>query len=99
VSLGGVAYAAGLLAWRGGQALGLRILGWVVMVTALAIPSTPTLGLPLVALLVFALAPIPEQVTQDPQAKLTCSHELAHSAGALAGHHHAEVRTSTVGSA
>jgi len=66
VSLGGVAYAAGLLAWRGGQALGLRILGWVVMVTALAIPSTPTLGLPLVALLVFALAPIPEQVTQDP---------------------------------
>jgi hypothetical protein len=51
--------------WHG-QALGLRILGWVVMVTALAIPSTPTLGLPLVALLVFALAPIPEQVTQDP---------------------------------
>ena len=43
----------------------LRILGWVVMVTALAIPSTPTLGLPLVALLVFALAPIPEQVAGD----------------------------------
>jgi hypothetical protein len=36
------------------------------MVTALAIPSTPTLGLPLVALLAFALAPILEQVTQDP---------------------------------
>ena len=33
VSLGGAVYAAGLLAWRGGQALGLRILGWVLMVT------------------------------------------------------------------
>ena len=65
VSLGGVVYAAGLLAWRGGQALGLRILGWVLMVTALVIPSTLTLGLPLVALLVLALAPIPEQVAQD----------------------------------
>jgi Integrase core domain len=65
VSLGGFVYAAGLLAWRGGQALGLRILGWVLMVTALAIPSTLTLGLPLVALLVVALAPIPEQVAGD----------------------------------
>jgi hypothetical protein len=65
VSLGGTVYAAGLLAWRGGQALGLRILGWVLMVTALMIPSTLTLGLPLVALLAVALAPIPEQVAQD----------------------------------
>jgi hypothetical protein len=65
VSLGGVVYAAGLLAWRGGQALGLRILGWVLMVMALVIPSTLTLGLPLVALLALALAPIPEQVAQD----------------------------------
>jgi hypothetical protein len=32
VSLGGAVYAAGLLAWWGGQALGLRILGWVLMV-------------------------------------------------------------------
>jgi hypothetical protein len=63
VSLGGVVYAAGLVAWRGGQALGLRILGWVLMVTAFAIPSTLTLGLPLVALLALALAPIPEQIT------------------------------------
>ena len=65
VSLGGAVYAAGLLAWRGRQALGLRILGWVLMVTALVIPSTLTLGLPLVALLALALAPIPEQVAQD----------------------------------
>jgi hypothetical protein len=65
VSLGGVVYAAGLLAWRGGQALGLRTLGWVLMVTALVIPSTLTLGLPLVALLALTLAPIPERVAQD----------------------------------
>ena len=67
VSLGGAAYAAGLLAWRGGQALGLRILGWVLMVTALVIPTTLTLGLPLVAPLAVALAPIPEQVAQDAE--------------------------------
>ena len=65
VSVGAVVYAAGLLAWRGGQALGLRILGWALMVTALVIPSTLTLGLPLVALLAVALAPIPEQVAQN----------------------------------
>jgi hypothetical protein len=60
-SLGSIVYAAGLLAWRGGQALGLRVLGWVLMVVALVIPSTLTLGLPLVALLVLTLAPIPER--------------------------------------
>jgi hypothetical protein len=68
VSLGGVVYAAGLLAWRGGQAFGLRILGWVLMVTALVIPSTLTLGLPLVALLALALARIPERVAQGGSA-------------------------------
>ncbi len=61
VSLGSILYAAGLLAWRGGRALGLRVLGWVLMAAALAIPSTLTLGLPLVAALALALAPIPEQ--------------------------------------
>jgi hypothetical protein len=61
VSLGSVVYAAGLLAWRGGRALGLRVLGWVLMVVALVIPSTLTLGLPLVALLALTLAPIPQQ--------------------------------------
>jgi hypothetical protein len=66
VSLGSIVYAAGLLAWRGGQALGLRVLGWVLMVAALVIPSTLTLGLPLVALLSLTLAPIPEQkLAQD----------------------------------
>lgn len=60
VSLGSIVYAAGLLAWRGRQALGLRVLGWVLMVAALVIPSTVTLGLPLVALLALTLAPIPQ---------------------------------------
>jgi hypothetical protein len=45
--------------------LGLRILGWVLLLMAFAIPSTLTLGLPLVALLALALAPIPEQVAGD----------------------------------
>jgi hypothetical protein len=61
VSLGSILYAGGLLTWRGSQALGLRILGWVLMVAAFVIPSTLTLGLPLVALLTLALAPVPEQ--------------------------------------
>lgn len=66
VCLGSIVYAAGLLAWRGGQALGLRVLGWVLMVAAFMFPSTLTLGLPVVALLAVALAPIPEQkVAQD----------------------------------
>lgn len=60
VSLGSIVYAAGLFTWRGGRALGLRVGGWVLMVAALVIPSTLTLGLPLVALLALALAPIPE---------------------------------------
>jgi hypothetical protein len=64
VSLGSIMYAAGLLAWRGGRALGLRVLGWVLMVAAFVIPTALTLGLPLVALLALALAPIPEQVAQ-----------------------------------
>jgi hypothetical protein len=61
VTLGSIVYAAGLLAWRGGQALGLRVVGWVLMVAALVIPSTLTLGLPLVALLALTLALIPER--------------------------------------
>jgi hypothetical protein len=61
VSLGAVLYAAGLLAWRGGQAVGLRILGWALMVTALVIPSTLTLALPLVALQATTLARLPAQ--------------------------------------
>jgi hypothetical protein len=59
--LGSIAFAAGLMAWRGGQALGLRLLGYLLMVLALAIPSTLTLTLPLIAPLAVTLATIPEQ--------------------------------------
>jgi hypothetical protein len=58
VSLGGVVYAAGFLAWRGGQGLGLRILGWILMVTALGDPEQAHRWLPLVALLALALPPL-----------------------------------------
>jgi hypothetical protein len=61
-------YAAGFLAWRGGQGPGLRILGWVLMVTALGDPEQAHRWLPLVALLALALAPFPEQVAQDGSA-------------------------------
>ena len=61
VTVGSVVYAGGLLAWRGGRALGLRVVGWVLVVAASAIPSTLTLGLPLVALLALTLAPILQQ--------------------------------------
>jgi hypothetical protein len=61
VSLGSIVYAAGLLAWQGGRALGLRVLGWILMVAAFMFPTTLTLGLPVVALLAPTLAPIPEQ--------------------------------------
>jgi hypothetical protein len=66
LSLGSIVYAGGLLAWRGGQALGLRVLGWVLMAAALVIPSTLTLGLPLVALLALTLAPIPQRRPAQP---------------------------------
>jgi hypothetical protein len=59
--LGSAVYAAGLLAWRGGQALGLRTLGWLLMVAALTIPSTLTLALPLVAPLALTLANVPDR--------------------------------------
>jgi hypothetical protein len=63
--LGSIAYAAGLLTWRGPQALGLRILGYLLIVLALAIPSTLTLTLPLVAPLAVTLAPIPDQAPAE----------------------------------
>jgi hypothetical protein len=64
MSLGGVLYAAGLVVWRGGRALGLRVCGWVLMVAAALIPSSLTVGAALLALLALTLAPIPEQVAQ-----------------------------------
>ena len=68
VILGAVLYVAGLLAWRGGRAVGLRRIGWLLMVAAFAIPSTITLALPLAALLAPTLTAIPEP--KAPHGKL-----------------------------
>jgi hypothetical protein len=57
--VGGVVYGAGLLAWRGPRALALRLAGWALMTLAFGVPSTLTLALPLVALLVPTLALVP----------------------------------------
>jgi hypothetical protein len=61
LTIGSVLYATGLLTWRGGPALALRVLGWLLMVAALAIPSTLTLALPVVAPLALTLAHVPER--------------------------------------
>jgi hypothetical protein len=55
---GSILYGAGLLSWWGGTAFVLRLMGWLLMALALAIPSTLTLALPLVALLVPTLVTI-----------------------------------------
>jgi hypothetical protein len=55
---GSILYGVGLLSWWGGTAFVLRLMGWLLMAFALAIPSTLTLALPLVALLVPALVAI-----------------------------------------
>jgi hypothetical protein len=55
---GSALYAIGATIWTGIAAHRLRELGWVLTAIALSIPSTLTLGAPLVALLAFALAPI-----------------------------------------
>jgi hypothetical protein len=63
--LGSIAYAAGLLTWRGPQAVALRVVGYLLIVLALAIPSTLTLALPLVAPLAVTLAPIPDHAPAE----------------------------------
>lgn len=57
--MGSVVHGAGLVAWQGPRALALRLVGWALMTLALSVPSTLTLALPLVALLVPTLALVP----------------------------------------
>ncbi len=60
---GSLLYGLGVLAWYGRPAFLLRVIGWAMLVVALVIPSTATLALPLVALLVPTLAVVrPEGV-------------------------------------
>ena len=66
---GGVAgsalFAIGAANWTGTTAFLLRCAGWLLMVIALVTPSTLTLGLPLVAVLAFALVPISRWATVE----------------------------------
>lgn len=52
---GGLLYGAGLVRWYGSAAWLLRLVGWVLMFGAAAVPSHLTLLLPLVAALAVAL--------------------------------------------
>jgi hypothetical protein len=96
VSLGGAVYAAGLLAWWGGQALGLCILGWVLMVMALVIRAPSPLGSPWWRCWPWP-SPPPGAGRAGRRVKLTPA-RAAQSAGALAEHHYpGGMRVETVG--
>jgi hypothetical protein len=58
VIVGSALYSAGAASWTGNPAFWVRGIGWILMAVAFLLPSTLTLGLPLVALLAFALVPI-----------------------------------------
>jgi hypothetical protein len=53
--LGGLTFTAGLLAWGRQPGLQARTAGWILLCAPLLIPSTLSLALPLVALLVVAV--------------------------------------------
>ena len=54
---GSAVFTAGALSWHGQAALWWRTAGWLAMAAALVVPSTLTLGLPIVGLLAFTLRP------------------------------------------
>jgi hypothetical protein len=60
--VGSVLYLVGLALWRESLGFILRFIGWMLAAGALAIPTTLTLLLPLVALLALTLRPaLPDQ--------------------------------------
>ena len=58
IIVGSALYSAGAASWTGNPAFWLRGIGWILIAVAFLLPITLTLGLPLVALLAFALVPI-----------------------------------------
>lgn len=60
---GSILYLSGLVLWRERAGFVLRLIGLALMVSALAIPSTLTLLLPLAALLALTLRAAPERRT------------------------------------
>jgi|SoiMethySBSTD1v2_1073268.scaffolds.fasta_scaffold185272_1 hypothetical protein len=57
--VGALLYAIGLVVWLDPAGLALRLSGWLLMAAALAVPSTLTLALPLVAAMIVTVANIP----------------------------------------
>ena len=66
LALGAALYASGVVVWRGPLALRLRRVGWILVVVALAVPSTLTLALPVAALLVVGLEYVPRHDSPAP---------------------------------
>jgi hypothetical protein len=58
LATGGTLYSAGAVVWNGGWAQVLRAAGWALMIAALMYPTTLTLALPLVAVLVITVTRI-----------------------------------------
>jgi hypothetical protein len=56
--VGSALFAIGAANWTGTAAFSLRTIGWLLTAIVFAIPSTLTLGLPLVGVLAFAVVPI-----------------------------------------
>ncbi len=54
---GSAVFTAGALKWTGPAAFWWRTAGWCGMAAALVVPSTLTLGLPILGLLAFTLRP------------------------------------------
>jgi hypothetical protein len=61
IAAGGCLFALGAVLWRGRGPLILRVLGWMLAVSALVVPSLLTLALPAAALLIVTLGSPPEQ--------------------------------------
>jgi hypothetical protein len=65
---GSTLYAIGAAVWTGVGAYRLRATGWVLSAIAFGIPSTLTLGVPLLGLLAFPLAPLSRHASERRQA-------------------------------
>lgn len=60
LAFGGIVYALGLVRWRAPAGFALRQSGWLLVVAALAVPTTLTLLMPLACLLVLTVRSTPE---------------------------------------
>ncbi len=57
---GSATYVIGAASWTGAVPFACRAVGWLLMSLGVLIPSTLSIGIPLVAALAFTLAPISE---------------------------------------